>query len=98
MGASFRGRFLEFWLGTARVPLAGLQSLYPRPKLQVMVQPEARGLAGSVKRIASWPRARLPEGHTCGNELWLALPDSYDEFAKQLKLAVENFEAGFAMK
>lgn len=91
----FRARLLEFWMGTRRVPLAGLQAVHPRPKLQVMVQPDA---AGGVKRIAAWPRERLPEGHTCGNELWMALPDSYEEAAAKLRLAVENFESGFALR
>mmetsp|Transcript_67150 Transcript_67150/g.106314 ORF Transcript_67150/g.106314 Transcript_67150/m.106314 type:complete len:280 (+) Transcript_67150:1-840(+) len=91
----FRSRLLEFWIGVGRVPLTGLNTVMPRPRLQVMVQPD--GQCG-VKRIASWPRERLPEGHTCGNELWIALPDSYDEVASKLKLAVENFEAGFALK
>jgi hypothetical protein len=92
---NFRSRLLEFWIGVGRVPLTGLNTVQPRPRLQVMVQPDGHH---GVKRIASWPRERLPEGHTCGNELWMALPDSYDEVQAKLKLAVENFEAGFALK
>jgi len=91
----FRSRLLEFWIGVGRVPLTGLNTVQPRPRLQVMVQPDGNG---GVKRIASWPKDRLPEGHTCGNELWIALPDTYEEVAAKLKLAVENFEAGFALK
>jgi len=71
-----------------------VQAIQPRPKLQVMVQPDGRG----VKRISSWPRQRLPEGHTCGNELWLPLQDSYEQTVDRLRLAVENFEAGFALR
>eukprot|EP00927_Polykrikos_kofoidii_P020643 TRINITY_DN19838_c0_g1_i1.p1 TRINITY_DN19838_c0_g1~~TRINITY_DN19838_c0_g1_i1.p1 ORF type:complete len:1125 (+),score=142.50 TRINITY_DN19838_c0_g1_i1:80-3454(+) len=92
---AFRARLLEFWIGVGRVPLLGLRTVRPRPRLQVMVQPDGRG---GVKRIASWPRARLPEGHTCGNELWMALPDSYAEAATKLKQAVDNFESGFALR
>jgi len=92
---AFRARLLEFWIGVGRVPLTGLNTVLPRPRLQVMVQPDGQS---GVKRIASWPRERLPEGHTCGNELWVALPDSYDEVLSKMKLAVENFEAGFALK
>mmetsp|Transcript_87409 Transcript_87409/g.245361 ORF Transcript_87409/g.245361 Transcript_87409/m.245361 type:complete len:412 (+) Transcript_87409:219-1454(+) len=91
----FRARLLEFWLGVSRVPLMGLGALLPRPKLQIMVQPDSRG---GVRRIASWPRERLPEGHTCGNELWVALQDSYEQVAKQLQLAVQNFESGFSLR
>lgn len=91
---TFRSRLLEFWVGTSRVPLTGVQAIQPRPKLQVMVQPDGRG----VKRISSWPRERLPEGHTCGNELWLPLQDSYEQTVDRLRLAVENFEAGFALR
>jgi len=91
---TFRSRLLEFWIGTSRVPLTGAQAIQPRPKLQVMVQPDGRG----VKRISSWPRERLPEGHTCGNELWLPLQDSYEQTEERLRLAVENFEAGFALR
>lgn len=91
---AFRSRLLEFWTGTSRVPLTGVQAIQPRPKLQVMVQPDGRG----VKRISSWPRERLPEGHTCGHELWLPLQDSYEQTLERLKMAVENFEAGFALK
>lgn len=90
----FRSRLLEFWIGTSRIPLTGVQAIQPRPKLQVMVQPDGRG----VKRISSWPRERLPEGHTCGNELWMPLQDTYEQTAERLKLAVENFEAGFSLK
>eukprot|EP00913_Durusdinium_trenchii_P011024 g10348.t1 len=32
-------------------------------------------------RIDSWPKTRLPEGHTCGNELWIPLCDSEEELA-----------------
>lgn len=92
--ANFRARLLEFWIGTPRVPLTGVQAIQPRPKLQVMVQPDGRG----VKRISSWPRERLPEGHTCGNELWLPLQDTYEQTVDRLRLAVENFEAGFALR
>jgi len=92
---AFRSRLLEFWIGVGRVPIAGLNTVMPRPRLQVMVQPDGHH---GVKRIASWPRERLPEGHTCGNELWIALPGSYEEVATKLKLAVENFEAGFSLK
>jgi hypothetical protein len=91
---AFRSRLLEFWTGTSRVPLTGVQAIQPRPKLQLMVQPDGRG----VKRISSWPRERLPEGHTCGHELWLPLQDSYEQTVERLRLAVENFEAGFALK
>uniref|UniRef100_A0A7S2QIG3 HECT-type E3 ubiquitin transferase n=1 Tax=Zooxanthella nutricula TaxID=1333877 RepID=A0A7S2QIG3_9DINO len=91
----FRSRLLEFWLGVGRLPLAGVATLRPRPRLQVMVQPD--GVRG-VKRIGSWPPDRLPEGHTCGNELWLALPESYAQLHDKLQLAVENFEAGFALR
>ena len=91
----FRTRLLEFWLGVGRVPLGGLSSVQPQPKLQIMVQPEGRS---GVKRIASWQKERLPEGHTCQNELWIALPDSYEDCAAKLRLAVLNFEAGFALK
>jgi len=91
---AFRSRLLEFWVGNSRVPLTGVQAIQPRPKLQVMVQPDGRG----VKRISSWPRERLPEGHTCGNELWLPLQDSLEQTVERLRLAVENFEAGFALK
>jgi len=91
---TFRSRLLEFWLGTGRVPLAGVCTILPRPRLQVMVQQS--GL--DVARIASWPHDRLPEGHTCGNELWIALSNSYEEAAARLRLAVGSFEAGFALK
>lgn len=91
---AFRSRLLEFWTGSSRVPLTGVQAIQPRPKLQLMVQPDGRG----VKRISSWPRERLPEGHTCGHELWLPLQDSYEQTLERLKIAVENFEAGFALK
>jgi len=50
-----------------------------------------------VKRIESWPATRLPEGHTCGNELWIPLCDSEEDLEKILYTAVMNFEAGFAM-
>lgn len=91
---AFRSRLLEFWTGTSRVPLTGVQAIEPQPKLQIMVQPDGKG----VKRIASWPKERLPEGHTCGHELWLPLQDSYEQTVARLQLAVENFEAGFALK
>lgn len=94
--SNFRTRLLEFWLGVGRVPLGGLGSVQPRPKLQVMVQ--ASSSQGSIVRIGSWPKERLPEGHTCTNELWLSLPESYEHCAAQLRLAVGNFEAGFAMR
>jgi len=94
----FRTRLLEFWLGVGRLPLAGVATLRPRPRLQVMVQPDGHGHRGGVKRIGSWPCDRLPEGHTCGNELWLALPESYAQLHEKLHLAVENFEAGFALR
>jgi len=93
---AFRARLLEFWIGMGRVPLTGLSTVRPRPRLQVMVQPDTP--TGGVKRIASWPRERLPEGHTCGNELWIALPDSYEDLASRLQLAVDNFEAGFSLR
>eukprot|EP00930_Biecheleria_cincta_P026170 TRINITY_DN18495_c0_g1_i1.p1 TRINITY_DN18495_c0_g1~~TRINITY_DN18495_c0_g1_i1.p1 ORF type:complete len:1019 (-),score=169.32 TRINITY_DN18495_c0_g1_i1:61-3117(-) len=51
----------------------------------------------SLKRIDAWPRTRLPEGHTCGNELWVPLCDSQEELARLLHMSVMNFEAGFAM-
>lgn len=35
-----------------------------------------------VKRIESWPKTRLPEGHTCGNELWVPLCDSEEELVE----------------
>jgi len=92
---AFRARLLEFWLGVGRLPLAGVATLRPRPRLQIMVQ--ADGPRG-VKRIASWQEDRLPEGHTCGNELWLSLPESYAQLHEKLHLAVENFEAGFALR
>jgi len=92
---SFRSRLLEFWIGVGRVPLSGLGAVRPPPRLQIMVQEDGRG---GVKRIASWPAERLPEGHTCGNELWIALPTSYEAAAAQLRLAIGNFEAGFAMR
>ncbi|CAE8601443.1 unnamed protein product [Polarella glacialis] len=98
---AFRARLLEFWMGVDRIPLAGVGSISPQPKLQIMVQPtggDTQNLRGGVKRIASWPKERLPEGHTCGNELWIALPDCYEDFAERLKLAVGNFEAGFALR
>merc|ERR1719221_1689248 len=85
--AAFRARLLEFWIGVPRLPLAGVGTLRPQPRLQVMVQPDG----GDVKRIAAWPRERLPEGHTCSNELWIALPESYEELSEKLHLAVENF-------
>lgn len=92
---AFRARLLELWLGVGRIPLAGIVTLRPRPRLQIMVQQDgARG----VKRISSWPAERLPEGHTCGNELWMALPESYAQLHSKLHLAVENFEAGFALR
>eukprot|EP00928_Gymnodinium_smaydae_P026637 TRINITY_DN20851_c0_g1_i1.p1 TRINITY_DN20851_c0_g1~~TRINITY_DN20851_c0_g1_i1.p1 ORF type:complete len:1006 (+),score=177.72 TRINITY_DN20851_c0_g1_i1:160-3177(+) len=91
---AFRSRLLEFWTGSSRIPLTGVQAIQPRPKLQVMVQPDGRG----VKRIGSWPQHRLPEGHTCGNELWLPLQDSYEQTVERLRLAVENFESGFALR
>lgn len=93
--SNFRSRLLEFWIGVGRVPLTGLNTVLPKPRLQVMVQPDGRG---GVKRIASWPKERLPEGHTCGNELWIALPDSLEELTSKLRLAVENFEAGFSLR
>lgn len=92
--SAFRQRLLEFWTGTARIPLTGVQAIHPRPKLQIMVQADGRG----VKRINSWPKERLPEGHTCGNELWLPLQDSFEHTAERLRLAVENFETGFALR
>jgi len=92
---AFRSRLLELWLGVGRLPLAGVATLRPRPRLQVMVQPDGQR---GVKRIASWQHDRLPEGHTCGNELWLALPESYAELRRKLRTAVENFEAGFALR
>lgn len=92
----FRSRLLEFWIGIGRAPLAGLSTVQPRPKLQLMVQTDRGGQ--HVKRISSWPRHRLPEGHTCGNELWMALPDSYEECASKLHTAVGNFEAGFSLR
>jgi hypothetical protein len=93
--SAFRARFLEFWIGTSRVPLAGLRTVLPRPRLQVMVQSDGNG---GLKRIASWPSDRMPEGHTCGNELWIALQDSFEQTLAQLQLAVDNFEAGFALR
>lgn len=93
--SKFRVRLLEFWIGVGRVPLAGMGTIRPRPRLQFMVQPDG---GGGIKRIASWPRERLPEGHTCGNELWMALANSYEEAAARLRTAVGNFEAGFALR
>eukprot|EP00928_Gymnodinium_smaydae_P007639 TRINITY_DN12739_c0_g1_i1.p1 TRINITY_DN12739_c0_g1~~TRINITY_DN12739_c0_g1_i1.p1 ORF type:complete len:1034 (+),score=135.27 TRINITY_DN12739_c0_g1_i1:46-3102(+) len=93
--AAFRSRLLEFWIGVGRVPLAGMADVRPKPRLQIMVQQDP---SGGVRRIASWPRERLPEGHTCGNELWIALPDSYEGLEAQLRTAVGNFEAGFALR
>jgi len=92
---AFRARLLEFWLGVNRIPLAGVGSIRPRPRLQIMVQPAG---ADGLKRISSWPKDRLPEGHTCGNEFWMALPDSFEEASGRIRLAVENFEAGFALR
>eukprot|EP00440_Ansanella_granifera_P073600 gb/GFBE01079866.1/.p1 GENE.gb/GFBE01079866.1/~~gb/GFBE01079866.1/.p1 ORF type:complete len:245 (+),score=41.97 gb/GFBE01079866.1/:1-735(+) len=92
---AFRSRLLEFWLGVNRIPLAGVGSIRPRPRLQVMVQPSG---TDGLKRIITWPKDRLPEGHTCGNELWMALPDSYEEAAEKLRLAIGNFEAGFSLR
>jgi len=92
---AFRSRLLEFWIGVGRVPLAGLAAVRPAPRLQIMVQEDGKG---GVKRIASWPAERLPEGHTCGNELWMALPNNFEAAAAQLRLAIGNFEAGFAMR
>eukprot|EP00930_Biecheleria_cincta_P045468 TRINITY_DN31331_c0_g1_i1.p1 TRINITY_DN31331_c0_g1~~TRINITY_DN31331_c0_g1_i1.p1 ORF type:complete len:1073 (+),score=160.91 TRINITY_DN31331_c0_g1_i1:461-3220(+) len=92
---AFRARLLEFWLGVSRIPLAGITSIRPRPRLQIMVQPAG---GDAIKRISSWPKDRLPEGHTCGNELWMALPDSFEEASNRIRLAVENFEAGFALR
>merc|ERR1712232_1156038 len=75
---AFRARLLEFWTGTPRLPLAGAGAITPRPQLQVMVQHDgSRG----VKRILSWPATRLPEGHTCGNELWIPLCESEAQLA-----------------
>eukprot|EP00931_Biecheleriopsis_adriatica_P037600 TRINITY_DN21558_c0_g1_i2.p1 TRINITY_DN21558_c0_g1~~TRINITY_DN21558_c0_g1_i2.p1 ORF type:complete len:1193 (-),score=238.94 TRINITY_DN21558_c0_g1_i2:100-3678(-) len=171
----FRSRLFEFWTGSARLPLGGVDAIEPKPRLQVMVSQErqvidavyawevmqqgawrpyppelsaqlshlleagmrqieiqqggirfvidlgsgqqintrsgahsrirrrqvqqARHVEGPVvvKRIESWPKTRLPEGHTCGNELWIPLCDSCEELANLLHTAVMNFEAGFAM-
>uniref|UniRef100_A0A7S2GL91 WWE domain-containing protein n=1 Tax=Alexandrium andersonii TaxID=327968 RepID=A0A7S2GL91_9DINO len=51
----------------------------------------------NVIRIDSWPATRLPEGHTCGNELWIPLCDSEAELAERLRMSVGSFEAGFAL-
>lgn len=93
--SAFRTRLLEFWFGTGRVPITGFASVQPRPRLQVMVLPDTHG---GVKRIESWPQHRLPEGHTCGNELWVALQDSYEQASVQLRLAVQNYESGFSLR
>mmetsp|Transcript_10273 Transcript_10273/g.35977 ORF Transcript_10273/g.35977 Transcript_10273/m.35977 type:complete len:1199 (+) Transcript_10273:66-3662(+) len=50
-----------------------------------------------VRRIETWPAPRLPEGHTCGNELWVPLCDSEEQLSRSLTLSVMNFEAGFAL-
>merc|ERR1712232_902111 len=92
---AFRSRLLEFWIGMSRIPLQGIHAVHPKPRLQIMCQEDGKG---GVRRIASWPRERLPEGHTCGNELWLTLPDSFEDLASKLRLAVGNFEAGFALR
>merc|ERR1712241_430351 len=62
----FRSRFLEFWLGVGRTPVGGFAKVRPQPKLQIMVQRTKTGIA----RIRAWPKERLPEGHTCPNELY----------------------------
>ncbi|CAE8634509.1 unnamed protein product [Polarella glacialis] len=56
-----------------------------------------RAIRQTVVRIQSWPKTRLPEGHTCGNELWLPLFDSREELESSLRTSVMNFEAGFAL-
>mmetsp|Transcript_66584 Transcript_66584/g.144594 ORF Transcript_66584/g.144594 Transcript_66584/m.144594 type:complete len:1189 (-) Transcript_66584:42-3608(-) len=57
----------------------------------------AQERATGVRRIETWPATRLPEGHTCGNELWVPLCHSEEELSKLLHMAVMNFEAGFAL-
>merc|ERR1712224_381200 len=85
---AFRARLLEFWTGCPRLPLAGATAISPRPRLQVMVQKAGSG----VKCIDSWPSSRFPEGHTCGNELWVPLCKSEEQLAASLRKAVQNFE------
>jgi len=58
---------------------------------------EAADVVHGVRRIETWPATRLPEGHTCGNELWIPLCSSEEELARSLRMAVMNFEAGFAL-
>ncbi|CAE7234236.1 hyd [Symbiodinium sp. CCMP2592] len=159
--SKFRSRLLEFWTGSERLPLGGVEAIEPKPRLQVMISqekplfsanfmwevqlpnnswsaysPEISGSLNNtleaglrmlelqvgrnmyvidirakvqvnrrtgdrrkvrrrkidvaadertemavVKRIESWPATRLPEGHTCGNELWIPLCDSEEDLA-----------------
>lgn len=58
---------------------------------------DSTGVVHGVRRIETWPATRLPEGHTCGNELWVPLCESEAELARSLHTAVMNFEAGFAL-
>jgi len=64
---------------------------------QRQVQVQAENKRPALKRIDAWPQGRLPEGHTCGNELWIPLCETKEELSRLLNTAVMNFEAGFAL-
>jgi len=85
------------------VDFAGLVQLNRRTGARRNVRrkdppPDENGdVVHGIRRIETWPATRLPEGHTCGNELWVPWTKTEEELAGLLRMAVLNFEAGFAL-